>query len=218
MQKKTLKSITIALTAGLLLSGCMGGGNAEEKVHEAFGKIQSAESGFSKEQSTLADLEKKENGLYNQIIQLDMKDYAAITKLSDQALDNLSLRRKEIDKENKMFGKSQKEFENLKENKPQMEDKKIKKNTERVFTLMKDRYMSHSRLVQVYKESLSQDETLYRMLKKKDLKAEELQSQIQKNNGLYDQVKQENENFNKLTADFNNSRDDLLKAIESKSN
>ncbi|MBM7692434.1 septal ring factor EnvC (AmiA/AmiB activator) [Peribacillus deserti] len=205
--KHLLIKFLFLIAAILLLQGCTDKESPEEKINQAQDKIVKAEKEIDKQQNRLMELEAKEKQLYDRIIHLSMKEYSTIVKLSDEAIAAIHSRSKSLDQEDKIMRQSKKAFGEMKEPLSALQDNGEEKL---LYAAMQDRYKAHDKLVDYYRDSILQDIRLYEMFKEKNLKFEELQSQINKINQLYEKVRTENERFNKLTEEYNYRKQSLL--------
>jgi hypothetical protein len=194
-----------------VLSGCLNRSSPEEKIFKLLENVASIESEFGKQQTPIVKLEENEKKLYDQIIQLGMKEFDQIVKLSDDAITNAHKRKEAMNKERESIIASQKEFEKLDKLIGDLKDDKLKKQAQHLKKLMTERYKSYEKLYNVYMESIEKDLAVYESFKKEDLTIDELQKSIDHVNASYDQVFKANNQYNKITAEYNNEKMDFYK-------
>lgn len=195
--------ILLLFGVGLLLSGCFQQPPPSENMYKTLEKVASAEKTFEDQQAPLVAAEQKEEKIYNQIIGLGMKQYDQIVKLSDEALALTDKRSTLMEKETQSLKESEQQFNKVKELKGDLEQTALKKQANELYTIMKKRYKAHDELYQHYKNALTYDQQLYKMLKDKSVSLDGLEAQINKLNETYEKIVKENNEFNELTKQYN---------------
>lgn len=203
--RKAVISIFMMMMASLL-SGCFHMKSPEETIYDIFEETVEKEKDFKELQKPLMELEKKESTIYDQIMDLGMKEFAEIKKLTDDALLNVDEREKLLLKEQAAMNASQEEFEKAKEYIEKIKEKELKKAANDLFILMKKRYQAHETLSGIYKEGLEADRRLYRLLKDEELEYDVLEAQIEVTNTLYAKLLEANNQFNEATEEFNEKK------------
>jgi nitrous oxide reductase len=177
-----------------------------EKMYDVLEKVAASEKEFEEQQDPLVTLEKKEKEIYDQIIDLGMKEYDQIVKLSDDALALADERKEHMEKETNSIKESEKEFKEVADLKDEFDDPALTKLANELYDIMIQRYNAHEVLFKEYSEALKYDKELYVMFKNKDLPLEDLEAQVNKLNESYKKVFDANENFNKLTEQYNDKK------------
>ena len=217
LKKKHYPFILLLLVLIAIFTGCTKEKTPVEKMYTVLEKVVAAEKGFEEQQNPLVTLEKKEKGIYDQIIELGMKEYNQIVKLSDEALLLADQRKEHMEKETESIKQSEKEFKKAAKIKDQFEDKTLTKLANELFEIMMERYRAHDALYADYNEALRNDKELYVMFKNKDLPLEELEAQVNKLNETYKKVYDANEKFNMLTEQYNDKKKSFYKKAGLKS-
>jgi uncharacterized protein YsxB (DUF464 family) len=186
-----------------ILMGCIGGASPEEEIYDVLEETVSKEKQYVEVQKPLQGLEKKEKEIYSEIMNLGMKEFDKIVKLSDDALKNISERTDYIEKERKAMKESKETFSGLDGFIAELDDKKLKDEAGKLEDTMKDRYKLHEKFTDSYLDALSEDKKLYELFKKKDLTMEELEKQISSINKAYEQTIDLNEEYNTATEQYN---------------
>jgi hypothetical protein len=202
----------------VIFAGCTKEKAPVEKMYDVLEKVVSAEKVFEEQQNPLVTLEKKEKELYDQIIELGMKEYDEIVKLSDEALLLAAKREEHMEKETNSIKQSEKVFKQAADIKDKFDDRSLIKLANELYDIMLERYKAHDVLYTEYTEALKNDKELYQMFKNKDLPLEDLEAQVNKLNETYKRVYNANEEFNILTEQYNNKKMAFYKQAGLKSN
>lgn len=201
------KGILLLLLAFVVfLSGCFKQPAPSEQMYTVLEKVVKAEKGFEEQQNPLVEAESKEEGIYNQIISLGMKQYDQIVKLSDEALKLIAKRKSLMEKETESMKASEEQFKAVKEIAKGLEDEKLKGQANELYAIMEKRYRSHDELYKSYKQGLQYDEKLYNLMKDKNVSLDELEQQINLLNDSYKQILSRNNTFNDLTKQYNSKK------------
>ncbi|MGM0753629.1 MAG: YkyA family protein [Bacillota bacterium] len=186
-----------------VLMGCVGGSSPEENMYNVLEETVSKEGQYVEVQKPLQKLEEKEKEIYTKIMDLGMKEFDQIVKLSDEALENIKKRKEYIDKERASMSEAEEEFAKADEYVDKLENEDLKKEAEKLGKTMEERYQLHEKLTSSYLDVLSLDKELYNMFKKKELTMEELEKQISSINEQYEKIVKFNGDYNKKTEEFN---------------
>ncbi|WP_240794212.1 YkyA family protein [Bacillus sp. BHET2] len=197
-----------------VLMGCVGGSSPEENMYNVLEETVSKEGKFVEVQKPLQELEEKEKEIYTKIMDLGMKEFDQIEKLSDEALENIEKRKEYIDKERASMSEAKEEFAKADEYIDKLENKDLKKQAKKLNETMDERYQLHEKLTSSYLEALTLDKKLYNMFKKKDLTMEELEKQIASINEQYEKIVKFNEGYNNKTEEFNKQKQEIYSKAE----
>ncbi|MBU5210904.1 YkyA family protein [Heyndrickxia oleronia] len=192
-----------------LLTGCKV--VPEEKIYDIMEQTVVKEKDFEKQQKPLTELESKEKKIFEEIMDLGMKDMEQMTKLANLALDNLKERKEKMELEQKSMIASKKEFSKIEDPIEKIESKQLKKEAQDLFQLMEKRYAFHDRLYEAYNKGIETNIQLYKLLMKKDVSMDDLENQIEITNKAYLEVLKMNEQFNEQTKKFNNEKKKFYK-------
>lgn len=185
-----------------LLSGCLGPA-PEERMYMILEEVVTLEDPFKEQQQPLLELEKKEADLYNKIMDLGMKEFEQVVSLSKEALTLVEERESKIKIEYDSIMSSRDKFNEFNEEIVRINDDKLLQSAQELKSKMEDRYKSYEILYENYKKSISLDKELYSMLQREDLEMKQLETQITKINKSYQLVMEQNNEFNKLTEQYN---------------
>ncbi|AAU23211.1 YkyA family protein [Bacillus licheniformis] len=203
--------IVVFCTAAFVLTGCLWK-DPVESFHGSLEKIVELEEPFKQEQGSLKSLEKAESKLYEEMIRLNMDDFDRIAALSDKALKTAGKREKHLNSEKESIDEAKQEFEANKASAEKIDDQKVRKKAENAASYMEKRYKAYDSLYGAYQNAIGLDKELYKLLKNKGLKLDDLEEQLKKINQSYDKVLKESKHFNEYTKDYNKARKDFYKA------
>ncbi|WP_164669168.1 YkyA family protein [Virgibacillus doumboii] len=207
--KKSFVFIVFIIIA--LLTACSGTSTSEQ-IYNHLEKAVELEATFEEQQDPIVELEKKEQEIYAQIIDLGMDEFDKIKELSKQAIDTIEKRSEKIELEKESIQASKEEFTKIESMIKDLEDKKVKKKAEEMYSVMMDRYEAYDKLNKAYSDSLKLEKELYTMLQKEDLEQETLTDHIKKVNKSYEKVIEANEKFNKFTTEYNKLKEAFYEA------
>lgn len=188
----------------LLLSSCFE--RTEKKIYQTLEDVVKLEEGFKKEQEPLIKLEEEEKAIYDKIIDTGFKEREKINKLADKAIDLSNQRLEHLDLERKSIIKAEKKFITIKKLINRIDDKDMKVEAENLYDLMANRYKVHEQLYKKYSDGIKSDQKLYHAFKDDETTLSELEKSISEINNNYEQVYQLNEEFNKLTNNYNEAK------------
>jgi hypothetical protein len=189
-----------------LLTGCVSEEKTTERMYQALENVVEAEKAFEEQQEPLVELEKQEKEIYDQIMALGMKQHDEIVKLSDEALSIIDKRREHLQKEINSINASKTEFKNAEEIRNEIDDSEQKKKATELLGIMSNRYKVHNQLAKEYSSALDNDKELYQMLKNESISYEKLEDHVTNLNTIYQKVYDANEEFNELTAQYNEKK------------
>ncbi|MCM3690038.1 YkyA family protein [Neobacillus niacini] len=202
--------ITVVIS-GFLLTGCISQDSSAEKLYQVLEDVVDAEKEFEEQQEPLVELEKQEKEIYNEIMTLGMKQHEKIIMLSDEALSIIEERKNHLQLEIDSINASKSEFMKAQEVINDIKDTDQKKKAEDLSKIMKKRYQIHNRLSKEYSSALDRDKELYLMLKEESTSYDKLESHIVDLNTTYQKVYEANEEFNDVTAQYNEKKLEFYK-------
>jgi peptidoglycan hydrolase CwlO-like protein len=190
----------------LFLSGCNPFQSTPEKIHEILENVVEKELLFEEQQEPLVQLEKDEQRLYGEIMELGTKNIDEIVKKADEAIKIVEERKVHMQNEQESLKASEKEFKKVKPLIEKIDDNGVKEQADKLYAVMIERYSTHDELYSAYSKGLEQDKKLYNMLKAEERSLDELEAQIVKINEIYEKVIDHNGKFNDLTKDYNETK------------
>lgn len=211
---RRVQTIGFILVICLTLLASCSGKSTEEKIHSQLEEAVNKEEVFEEQQEPITDLEKKEQELYNQIIDLSMDDFDKIKNLSEKAISVINERSDKIATEKESMESSKEEFKKAEELIGKLEDSKLKKKGQELVEVMNNRYDAYSKLNKAYNTSLKLEKEMYKMLQKEDVEQQELTKKIEKINQSYEKVLNYNKKFNEYTVEYNAIKKDFYELAE----
>ncbi|WHX27025.1 YkyA family protein [Virgibacillus halodenitrificans] len=211
---RRVQTIGFILVICLILLASCSGKSTEEKIHGQLEEAVNKEEVFEEQQEPITDLEKKEQELYNQIIDLSMDDFDKIKNLSEKAISVINERSDKIATEKESMESSKEEFKKAEELIGKLEDSKLKKKGQELVEVMNNRYDAYSKLNKAYNTSLKLEKEMYKMLQKEDVEQQELTKKIEKINQSYEKVLNYNKKFNEYTVEYNAIKKDFYELAE----
>lgn len=198
--KKLVLFILLILMIGLVACS---GASPKDKISDHLEKTVDLEKVFEERQADINALEKKDQDLYGEIIQLSEDEFDQVEELSDEAIEVIEKRQAAIDIEKESIEASKAEFQKMERLIGDLEEEKISDKAKEMYDVMIKRYDAYEKLYKAYVTSLEQEEKLYVLFKKKDVTQEELATQITEVNTKYEEILKENDAFNVHTISYN---------------
>ncbi|WHZ04691.1 YkyA family protein [Neobacillus sp. YX16] len=203
--------ILAVVIGGFLLTGCISNESSTEKLYQVLENVVDAEKEFEEQQEPLVELERQEKEIYNEIMTLVMKQHEKIVTLSDEALSIIEKRKNHLQLEIDSINASETEFKKAEEIISNIKNSEQKNKAEDLSKIMKKRYQLHNRLSKEYSSALDRDKELYLMLKEESISYDKLEAHVADLNSTYQKVLDANEEFNDLTAQYNEKKLKLYK-------
>lgn len=201
--KKRLFCLFIMVAFALVTIGCS---SPADNIYDILEETVAKESDFEKQQAPMMELEIEEIALFDEIMELGMKEFETIVELANQALANLDQREELLNKEKAALEQSQLEFEKINEQIDDMKDGTLKNSAIELKKLMQDRFDSYDNLYEAYLNGLNEDRKIYSLVQNEDLELESLEKQIEASNKAYESVFEFNDIFNEKTEQFNKAK------------
>lgn len=205
----------IGIISIVLLGACSGDGDsAEDKIYDHLEEAVTLEKDFKEQQSTITELEEKEQGIYDKILDLGMDDFEEIKELSDEAITVLEDLEESVGIEKESLADSKEEYEKIETIIDEIEDEDVKAKAEDLYDVMQKRFAAYDKLNEAYVGSLEAGKELYSLVQDEDSTQESLSEQTSLINEYYETVLEENESFNSYTDDFNELKKEFYDAAE----
>lgn len=208
------KGIVFLLIAIIFTLAACSGESTVEKIHTHLEETVVLEEGFKSQQSEITDLEKQEQDIYAEIIDLGMEDIEKITSLAEEALTVIGEREEKINLEQESIKNASEEFESIEALLTNIEDEAAKEKAEEMYDRMMERYVAYDELYEVYMESIQLEKELYELLQQEDLEQETLNEHIEKINVSYEAILSVNDQFNEHTAAYNSLKKEFYEAAD----
>ena len=205
--KKSIMGFIVAVT--LVLSGCSSDSTIETQLSAIITKMNNAEQAYKDAQVELIELEKSEQKLFNQTMELTQQQFgelkinvAELEELLEQRLLHIEGEEKSISKANK----SVKELDAIIE----QADGTVGKDIEELKGAVTNRYEFHSAFVVEYKKLTSLQKELYGMLIAEEVELKELKDKVGEVNEQNELVHTAVISFNDATVKVNVLKDDTF--------
>lgn len=211
MARKWIVLLLIGLVA--TLAACSGESTAE-KIHTHLEETVVQEEGYKNQQSEITALEKKEQEIYAEIIELDMEDFDQIKTLAEEAIAVIDEREEKVNLEKESITNASEEFHSIEDLLANLEDEAVNAKGQEMYDTMLERYEAYDELYTAYMESLELERELYEMIQVEDLEQEALNEHIEKVNASYETIFSVNDQFNELTVAYNQLKQEFYEAAE----
>src|SRR5699024_218442 len=141
--KKTLLFITISFFT--ILTAC-NSGSTEEKIHGHLEEAVTIEADFEKHQNEITDLEKKEQELCSDMIDVIHKEFDEIKQATQEGSESMDERTDKSEWEKESIEASQDEVEKTDQLIDKLEDEKAQDKGKEMYDVMMERYKSYESL------------------------------------------------------------------------
>lgn len=188
--------------------------SAEERIYTHLEETVAIEEDFKAQQKEITDLEKQEQEIYSQIIEMDIEEMDGIIKLSEEAAALIDERKEKLEIEKNSLESAKDEFQSVEALIEDLEEEALKEKAKELYEVMMDRYASYDELYEAYTQSLELEKELYTLLQEEELEQETLNKQIVQINDSYEKILSFNEDFNKYTTQYNELKKEFYEAAE----
>ncbi|WP_226376901.1 YkyA family protein [Oceanobacillus halotolerans] len=208
----SLKKLRLVVAIGLMLFliAC-NSTSTQDQIYNHLEEAVSLEEVFENQQQPIAELEKQEQALYNEIIDLTMEELDQIQELSKDAISLIEEREEKIELEKDSISASKEEFSKIESLLDEIEEEDVKRQGKEMYDVMMNRYDAYDDLYEVYTESLSLEKTLYEMLQEEETEQEQLTNHITEINETYQKVLEANDQFNAYTVEYNELKEEFYR-------
>lgn len=208
--------VGLLLISTLFLSACNFGSSTEKDLADVLSKLNSAEEKYKGAQGELSSLEKSEQTLFNEIIQLTQEEKEELKTKVSEVEESLEKRLTFLDDEEtsiKTARESVKAFDEVIE---KADEEKIKTEITELRNSINNRYDLHSDFVEKYKMLADLQKELYEMLIDEKTEVSNLQEKVTEVNGQNETVKEVIDSFNEATGTVNKLKEDLFNKLAEK--
>lgn len=201
MHKLKIVTLFLSIVGLLFLVAC--GSSTEEKIHKHLENAVEVENEFINEEGSIADLETKEQEIYEKIIELPTEEFKQIKELSTQGIENIDKRKELIELEKESFDNSKDEFDKAEELVDDLSEDEAQKQGKEMSAIMIERYEAYSNVYDSYAKVLENEKKLYNLFQDEDAEQEAALDQLDKLNDNYEAVIDANNLFNDKTDEYN---------------
>ena len=206
--------MAFVFSGALLLSGCSYGESVEKQLSDILSEMYTAEQDYRDAQSELSKLEKEEQELFTNAMNLTQDQteeleviVVELKELRNKRISHINDEEASMKKANEFSGSLDSVLETIdEENKTEVND--LKK-------AVSDRYAFHSTFVTDYKKLLKLQEDLYVMLIDQTIEFPEIKAKVEEVNAQNVTVKSAIGEFNKSTGMVNSLKEGLFASLES---
>ncbi len=202
------------IAAGVLtLSGCSMGASIEKQLSDTLIKMNDSEAEYEKNQTTLSDLEKTEQKLFGETMELTKEDVDELSKNVQELTTSTQDRLKHLESEEASMDEAKKYINQLNKTADDAGEE-IKEKILELSTAATERYDLHASFTEQYRKLTSIQQEFYELLEKKDVELATLQSKADEINEQNTVVQSTIEQFNAKTKEVNNLKDALFSSLE----
>lgn len=178
----------------------------EKEMVNLFEQVAKYESNINQHQKELVRLERKQVALYNDMMELGMKQAVQVTKLAKKAETIIEQREQQLEAEYRNMKKATRQMQKANEYVPQLHDPTLKQRLLRLIHVTEKRYASYEKLYVHYHTALAAEKELYRLLEQQNVTLAALQAQVEHINNAYQKMFDANEQFNEYTKQYNQEK------------
>ncbi|MBO0601079.1 YkyA family protein [Sporosarcina sp. E16_3] len=209
--RETIMGFILAIT--LMLSGCNSDSSIEKKLSATITKMNNAEQVYQDAQGELAELEKSEQELFNQAMELTQQQLGELEIKVAELEALLGQRLTHIEGEEKSISKASKSVDELDAIIEQV-DGNVGKGLEELKRAVTNRYELHSAFVVEYKKLTSLQKELYEMLIAKEGELKGLKDKVGEVNEQNELVQLAVNSFNDATVKVNVLKEDVFSSLQ----
>lgn len=209
--KKYLLIITVF--GALLLAGCSFNASTKDKVSKVLGEMYDAEGTYRDSQKELKVLEEEEQKLFTKTMELTQEEKDQLEENIAQLQEIVEERTEKIEQEKEAMEKAKEmvsDFDKIEEKLETAEQKEIEKLKEAV----RERYETHTSIVDEYEALTAMQKELYNMLVEEETNITTLNEQVGKINEQNEKVITAIKEFNEQTENVNEIRDEVYSKLK----
>lgn len=189
-----------------LLAGCHHDQKRAKNIYHHLEKSARFEKSFADQQQTLVKVSHKEQKLYDKIISLKVDHDHEIKAEIKRAKKCNTKREQHLKASKKHFDRAYATVSSLKPVVKEIKSPEEKKEASEVIKLMEKRYHLYQSYHREYTDVLALNQELYKRLAKQQYKASKLDKQIAKINQKYSHMKDQKQQFNHYTKQYNKAK------------
>ncbi len=209
--KKSIMGFILAVT--LVLSGCNSDSSIEKQLSATITKMNNAEQVYQDAQGELTELEKSEQELFNQTMELTQQQLGELKIKVAELEELLGQRLTHIEGEEKSISKASKSVDEL-DAIIEQADGNVGKGLEELKRAVTNRYELHSAFVVEYKKLTSLQKELYGMLIAEEVELKGLKDKVGEVNEQNELVQLAVNSFNDATVKVNVLKDDVFSSLQ----
>lgn len=208
--KKTRMALSFSVL--LLLGACTDSGirgDLDQVLNDTF----EAEEEYREVQDDLEKREKAEQKLFADIMSLTQEQHEKVAEQAQEALDSADERLAFLKTEKESMQAAEKKLSEIDQVIEDAEEESVKSDVQTLKAKMQERFTAHADFVTAYENLIGLQKELYEMLKDEDSKLQMLQEKATEVNEQNNLVQQAVTDFNELTQQVNELKDNTLKKL-----
>lgn len=202
------------LFASLILTVACGDHKVEENIYNHLEETVEIERELPTIHEKLAQLEKEENDIYDQIFEESLENKAALQSIADDALKILDEQREHIVEEAETIDQSQTEFIQIKPLIDELGKDDIIDQAEQVYEAMVERYELYEQWFESYEQSLNINEELYNLFFEDDLDVDQFNLLVESSNESSEQAQINLTELSEQTSTYNNLKTSFYEQLD----
>ncbi|HLS67000.1 MAG TPA: YkyA family protein [Pseudogracilibacillus sp.] len=188
----------------IILVGASCSNNEQVKaINETLEETVDIEQVLEEKQKSLHELEKQDEALYDEMIELGNEDIEKLQQRSKEAIKLLDERLDIKEEEKEVIDESKATFEQIELLIESLEEEEKRAHVEKMFETMMNRYDSYIDVYDHYIESIHLTKELYRHFQEEQFSETKVYALLSNVNDSYDEVERANETFNTYTKMYN---------------
>ncbi|MGE8203915.1 YkyA family protein [Heyndrickxia sp. NPDC080065] len=209
--KATILAFAIITSIVMVLTGCQSANKDVANIYLHLEKAAKMESNLVNQQNELADLLKKEQKIYTNILSVTVNN-KKMDGMLEEATNLVGKRKLLLKKEKRSFQQSYKEVSQINTLIKKIEDKDLQQKAEKVAEIMNNRYKTYNKIYNKSMQEIKSNQDLYTLLLQKNSHLEKYDKQIKQMNKQTKEIKVLQNHFNKYTKEYNEAKIALYKA------
>ncbi|AIY05991.1 hypothetical protein Plano_2026 [Planococcus sp. PAMC 21323] len=204
--------IALSLSTLLFLTACSDSGirgDLDKVLNDTF----EAEEEYREVQDDLEKREKAEQKLFADIMALTQEEQDKVAEQAQEALDSAEERLAFLKTEKESMQSAEENLAGIDQVIEKAEDKSVQSDLEVLKAKMEERFTAHDDFVLAYEKLIGLQKELYEMLKEEDSKLQDLQEKATEVNEQNSVVQKAVTEFNELTKQVNELKDETLEKI-----
>ncbi|EGA90357.1 hypothetical protein GPDM_05896 [Planococcus donghaensis MPA1U2] len=204
--------IALSFSALILLAACTDSGiraDLDQVLNDTF----DAEEDYREVQDDLEKREKAEQKLFADIMALTQEQHDEVTEQAQEALDSANERLEFLKTEKESMQAAEENLAEIDQVIEDAEDESVKSDLQALKEKMQERFTAHAGFVEAYEKLIGLQKELYEMLKDEETKLQMLQEKATEVNEQNNLVQQAVTEFNELTQQVNELKDNTLEKL-----
>ena len=201
--------MAVGVTVLLLVAGCSGSGIRED-LDGVLNDTFDAEEDYRAVQDDLEEREKKEQQLFEEIMALTQEQQEQVAEQAQEALDSADERLEFLQTEKDSMESAEENFADIDRVIEEAEEESVKADLEVLKTKMQERFAAHAEFTAAYEDLVVHQKELYGLLKDEESNLQMLQEKAAEVNEQNEQVQQAVTEFNELTQQVNELKNETM--------